>query len=219
MIREKLLIFDCDGTLVDSEGIANQVFLDAVNELGIPVTPEEAWDHFPGTSLALCIRYVEETYQVRLPDDFVARQRQRQQIEFRNRLQPIRGVQAALNRLPHKKCVASNGPMEVIRTNLRTTGLDHHFEERIYSAYELEKWKPEPDLFLHAAGNLGYDEQDCLVIEDSLAGMQAGINAGMVVLAYRPPHHPYKIDIEGITSFEDMSELPDLITSIHHHWV
>jgi HAD superfamily hydrolase (TIGR01509 family) len=214
MTTEKLLIFDCDGTLVDSEGIANQVFLEAVNDLGIPVTEQEAWDHFPGTSMALCIKYVEETYQVRLPQDFVDIQRKRQRIEFKNRLQPIQGITLALNRLPHKKCVASNGPMEVIQTNLKTTGLDQHFEERIFSAYVLEKWKPEPDLFLHAAETLGHHSDDCIVIEDSLAGMQAGLNAGMTVLAYVPPHHPYKVDLAGVLTFEDMSYLPDMVASL-----
>lgn len=214
MTSEKLLIFDCDGTLVDSEGIANQVFLEAVNDLGIPVTEQEAWDHFPGTSMALCIKYVEETYQVKLPQDFVDKQRKRQRLEFKNRLQPIHGVALALNRLPHKKCVASNGPMEVIQTNLKTTGLDQHFEERIFSAYVLEKWKPEPDLFLHAAETLGHRNDDCIVIEDSLAGMQAGLNAGMTVLAYVPPHHPYKVDLTGVHTFADMSYLPDMVASL-----
>ncbi len=215
MTSEKLLIFDCDGTLVDSEGIANQVFLEAINDLGIPVTEQEAWDHFPGTSMALCIKYVEETYQVKLPQDFVDHQRKRQRLEFKNRLQPIQGVALALNRLPHKKCVASNGPMEVIQTNLKTTGLDQHFEERIFSAYVLEKWKPEPDLFLHAAETLGHRYDDCIVIEDSLAGMQAGLNAGMTVLAYVPPHHPYKVDLTGVHTFEDMSYLPDMVASLN----
>ncbi|MBK8505130.1 MAG: HAD family phosphatase [Saprospiraceae bacterium] len=76
MKTNNLLIFDCDGTLVDSEGIANEIFLHAVNELGIPVTKEEAWDHFPGTSMAICIQYVEDTYQVKLPEGFVMQQRE-----------------------------------------------------------------------------------------------------------------------------------------------
>lgn len=213
-MSDKLLIFDCDGTLVDSEGIANEIFLEAVNELGIPVTKEEAWDHFPGTSMALCMKYVEDNYQVRLPDDFISKQRARQRVEFGRRLQPISGVKDALGKLAYPKCVASNGPMEIIQANLKTTQLDHHFGDRIFSAYVLQVWKPEPDLFLHAAERLGYDRQSSIVIEDSIAGMQAGINAGMTVLGYVPPQHPYKVEIEGVVEFTDMKDLPALIESL-----
>ena len=210
----KLLIFDCDGTLVDSEGIANEVFLQAVNELGIPVTKEEAWEHFPGTSMAICMKYVEDTYQVKLPEDFVARQRAVQRVEFANRLQPIQGIKEALSQLEHPKCVASNGPMDIIRANLITTGLADHFGDRIYSAYVLKVWKPEPHLFLHAANAMGFDRRDSIVIEDSLAGMQAGINAGMTVLAYVPPSHPYHTEVEGVIEFSSMDDLPQLIDSL-----
>lgn len=213
-MKDRLLIFDCDGTLVDSEGIANKIFLEAVNELGIPVTQEEAWEHFPGTSMAICMKYVEDTYQVKLPPDFIEKQRARQRVEFARRLQPISGVENALRQLDFHKCVASNGPMEIIQANLKTTRLDHHFGDRIFSAYVLKVWKPEPDLFLHAADSLGYDFRSSIVIEDSIAGMQAGINAGMTVLGYVPPHHPYKVDIEGVVEFTDMEELPDLILSL-----
>lgn len=213
-MKNRLLIFDCDGTLVDSEGIANEIFLDAVNELGIPVTVEEAWTHFPGTSMALCIRYVEDTYEVKLPEDFIEKQRARQRAEFARRLTPIPGVKEALGQLNQLKCVASNGPMEVIKANLKTTQLDHHFGESIFSAYVLNIWKPNPDLFLHAADTMGFDRQDCIVVEDSLAGMQAGINAGMTVLGYVPSHHPYAVEVEGVIEFTSMQELPSIIEGL-----
>ena len=216
MRNDKLLIFDCDGTLVDSEGIANEIFLKGVNALGIPVTQDEAWEHFPGTSMALCIKYVEDTYEVKLPEGFVERQRAIQRTEFAKRLKPIRGIHETLLQLAQYpvKCVASNGPMDVIKANLNTTGLSPYFEERIFSAYTLNIWKPRPDLFLHAAETLGYDSVHSIVIEDSVAGMQAGINAGMTVLGYVPPEHPYEAKIEGVIEFTEMSQLPELIESL-----
>ncbi|NND33388.1 MAG: HAD-IA family hydrolase [Saprospiraceae bacterium] len=211
MNDETLLIFDCDGTLVDSEGIANQVFIEGVNALGIPLTEEEAWKHFPGTSMALCIKYVEETYNVILPEDFVPQQRVRQKDAFKKQLRPIPGAPEALDRLQIPKCVASNGPLEVILENLNTTRLLHHFGQRIYSAYVIEKWKPLPDLFQHAARAAGVPPENCLVIEDSDAGMQAGIAAGMTVLGYLPSSNKYRVETHGIIPFDDMKNLPELI--------
>lgn len=146
-MNDSLIIFDCDGTLVDSEGIANEVFVAQVQNLGIPLTHDEAWEHFPGTSLAICMQYVEKTYTVNFPDDFIGHYRQKQRIAFAERLQPIPGVQEALIELKLLKCVASNGPMDIIRRNLITTKLDHFFDNRIYSAYDINKWKPHPELF------------------------------------------------------------------------
>ncbi|MBK8505129.1 MAG: HAD-IA family hydrolase [Saprospiraceae bacterium] len=129
-------------------------------------------------------------------------------------MQPIEGVHEVLDQLPHPKCVASNGPIDVIQANLKTTALDHHFGNRIFSAYVIQKWKPQPDLFLHAAATLGYSKTNSIVIEDSLAGMQAGINAGMIVLAYVPPSHPYKVNIKGVIEFTAMEQLPEILDGI-----
>jgi len=214
-MNSKLLIFDCDGTLVDSEGIANRTFIKSINDLGIPLTEEEAWAHFPGTSLALCIQYVESKFKVKLPADFVPTQRAIQEAIFAAELQPIPGASSVLNQLSaYNKCVASNGPHQMVIDNLTTTGLIHHFGDRTYSAYQINKWKPSPDLFLHAAESLGFKPQDCIVIEDSMAGMQAGINADMQVMAYIPRNQHYEIDIDGVNKFEDMEQLPDLIKSL-----
>ncbi len=215
MADKVLLIFDCDGTLVDSEGIANEIFIEAIHQLGIPLTEEEAWRYFPGTSMAICIKYVEDKYQTTLPTDFVARQREKQRIEFRKRLTPIPGVKSTLQKLPHEKCVASNGPMDVIVDNLRNTGLTGFFKDRIFSAYALNVWKPDPSLFLHAAEDLGYRADQCIVIEDSAAGIEAGINAQMKVLAYQPEHSKYDFgNFDDVTTFDDMTRLPEIISMI-----
>ncbi|NND09288.1 MAG: HAD-IA family hydrolase [Saprospiraceae bacterium] len=213
-MNERLLIFDCDGTLVDSEGIANEVFVSHVQNLGIPLTNEEAWEHFPGTSLALCMKYVEESFDVTLPDGFIGRYRQQQRIAFAEKLQPISGVKKALSELNSLKCVASNGPMDIIRRNLITAKLDRYFDDRIYSAYDLKKWKPLPDLFLHAANAHQMAPEDCVVVEDSEAGIKAGLNAGMTVLAFQPSHQKYMPNMEGTITFDDMAELPEVIASL-----
>ncbi len=213
-MTDKLLIFDCDGTLVDSEQIANEVFVTEIQKLGIALTHEEAWQHFPGTSLSLCMAYVEETYDVSLPEDFIGRYRQVQRLAFAEGLQPVQGVRAALNKLGATKCVASNGPMDIIRSNLMTTKLDHFFGDRIFSAYDLNKWKPLPDLFLHAADVMQVPPSDCIVIEDSTAGIEAGMNAGMTVLAFQPDHQQYRTDFDETLTFTNMSELPGLVDSL-----
>ncbi len=209
LAEDILLIFDCDGTLVDSEGIANQVFIDLVRELGAPLTAEEAWRHFPGTSLRKCMEYVSETYGQVFPDDFVSVYRERQKPAFAQQLQPIDGVTAVLERLVGPKCVASNGPREIMLANLATTGLVHFFgERRIYSAHDIQLWKPKPDLFLHAAADQGFAPERCIVIEDSDAGIEAAIKAQMKVIAYVPAHGHYKPDQEGVYTIEDMAQLP-----------
>lgn len=211
-----MLIFDCDGTLVDSEHIANDVFIEAVQTLGIPLTHDEAWANFPGTSMAHCMRYVEETYKVRLPSDFVGRQRILQKEAFKEHLKPIKGVIAALEQLtPYAKCVASNGPLPIMKANLATTKIDRFFNGRLFSAYVLGVWKPEPDLFIHAAEQMGFLPSNCIVIEDSAAGIKAGLGANMNVLAYQSPDSQYDHhQMEGATYFDNMDQLRTLIKSL-----
>ncbi len=210
-MNKTLIIFDCDGTLVDSEGIANEVFIEAVKDLGIPLTEEEAWEHFPGTSLALCMEYVEQTYQTRLPSNFVEMQRKRQRIVFAEKLQPIKGVRSVLEALQFDRCVASNGPEDIVRQNLITTGLSDFFNGDIFSAYTIGKWKPEPHLFLHAAETMDFSPENCIVIEDSEAGIQAALNANMKVVAYQPPSMHYKPSAHPTASFSIMKDLPDIL--------
>ena len=210
-----LIIFDCDGTLVDSEGLANGYFVELVNDMGVPLTLEEAWQHFPGTSLRLCMEYVEKRFDFAFPDDFVPRYREGQKEVFSTHLQPIKGIEECLDILhDHPICVASNGPREIIEANLHTTGLREYFGSHIYSAYELQHWKPDPKLFLHAADKFGYDPRECLVIEDSMAGIEAGLNAGMKVFGYNAHGHSGLPDRDEITYFQDMKVLPELIQKL-----
>src|SRR5690606_23268331 len=147
----RLIIFDCDGVLVDSEPLSNQVIAEILCEIGIPMTTKEAIGLFAGGSLKRVGDFVfSKTGQV-LSSEYIAMYRRRSFALFREALQPIPGVQEALENIPFSKCVASNGPLQKMQLNLGITGLASYFGEHLFSAYEVGHWKPDPRLFLHAA--------------------------------------------------------------------
>jgi HAD superfamily hydrolase (TIGR01509 family) len=182
------IIFDCDGVLVDSERLANAVLVEYVREFGLILSLEEALEQFTGGKMADCVAELERRLGRSLPDHFVPTFRERSAAAFRAHLRPIEGVEAIVKNLHQRNlpyCVASSGPRDKIELNLGITGLLPYFQARIFSAYEVEKWKPDPGLFLHAAQALGVEPQQCAVIEDSQPGIQAGLAAGMMVFAYQ----------------------------------
>ncbi|MBX2817124.1 MAG: HAD-IA family hydrolase [Saprospiraceae bacterium] len=207
-VDKQLVIFDCDGTLVDSEHLANRFFVQLVNQLGADLTVNEAAHHFVGTSLAFCMSYTADKYGITFPKDFVLEYRASLQTIFRNELQPMPYAKDVLRQLKSPLCVASNGPMEPMKDNLQTTGLLSYFGDHIYSAYTINAWKPDPDLFLHAAAQFEMDPSQCLVIEDSSAGVQAALAAGMDVLHFCPPGHKSNVTRDDITTIEDLRSIP-----------
>lgn len=184
------VIFDCDGTLVDSEPLSALVFAEALVAEGLSITPEAALAAFRGRRFALCVQMAEQMLGRALPADFEPVLRERTAQAFRERLQVIDGAAALLEGLHLPFCVASNAPRAKTELSLTLTGLRHHFGERIFSAYDVGSWKPDPGLFLHAAGAMGLDPADCLVVEDSEAGVMAGVAAGMRVVAVLPEGRP-----------------------------
>ena len=189
--RDKIdaIIFDCDGTLVDSEPITVQVLVDHVSEFGLQLDYEEALGLFVGRDMSMIVEVLEKQMGKSLPDDFVEEYRGRQELELRRSVQPIPGAIELANAIKKSGeltyCVASNAPRRKISLNLEVTGLDKVFcEELIFSAYDIKKWKPDPALFLHAAEKLSVDPRRCVVIEDSVAGIEAGIAAGMQTIGY-----------------------------------
>lgn len=177
------VIFDCDGTLVDSEPLSALVFAEALVAEGLSITPEAALEAFRGRRFALCMAMAEAMLGRTLPPDFEAVLRARTAEAFRERLRAIEGAAALLEAMPLPFCVASNAPRAKTELALELTGLRHFFGERIFSAYDLQCWKPDPGLFLHAADSLGLAPAECLVVEDSEAGVMAGLAAGMRVVA------------------------------------
>jgi HAD superfamily hydrolase (TIGR01509 family) len=184
-----LLIFDCDGTLVDSEELGTKVLLEMAAELGLRRPLKETNLLFRGWKLDDCVAQIGAWLGRPLPEDFVAQVRVRTAEAFRRELRPVAGAPELVRALAARRqpmCVASSGPREKITLSLTLTGLLPYFEGRIFSGYELMTWKPDPGLFLHAARALGADPAACVVVEDSLVGVQAGLAAGMRVFAFQP---------------------------------
>jgi len=219
-MRWDLVIFDCDGVLVDSEPIANRVFTDLLNEIGLRTTLEETMRDYVGRSMAACMAIVGERLGRPVPDDFVDAFRDRTADAFRAELRGVPGIEAALDAITRDAlptCVASSGEHRKIRLSLGLTGLLPRFEGRVFSAQDVPRGKPHPDLFLHAARTLGADPARCAVIEDSPLGVRAGVAAGMTVFGFAARTDPGArsradaLAALGATTFDDMTRLPDLL--------
>ncbi len=205
------MIFDCDGVLVDSEPIANRVLCKALIGVGLDCDAAETARATRGLSMASVLTWAAAELGRALPDDFVERVQARTFAAFRAGLEPVPGVAAALERIPIPICVASSGEAEKIRLSLGLTGLLPRFEGRVFSATEVARGKPYPDLFLHAARALGAEPAACAVVEDSLPGVEAGRAADMTVLAYADGRDAGPLAAAGARVFADMAELPDLL--------
>ncbi|TXL71305.1 HAD family phosphatase [Vineibacter terrae] len=209
-----LLIFDCDGTLIDSERLYNLAWADVLGRHGLPWTVDECAQRLMGRPLPDCYAIIEAALGRRLPADFQSEVFAASDRWFaREGLQVIDGVQEALARLPQAKCVASSGLYTHVRDNLAQTGLLGYFgAERIFTAAMVARGKPAPDVFLHAARAMGAAPRDCIVIEDSVPGVLGGRAAGMRVLGYGGNQHdPAALRAAGAEVFDNMRALPALI--------
>ena len=207
------VIFDCDGTLVDSETLSLTVLIEFVAEFGLEIPHEEALQQFAGNELSVVFRTIEERLERSLPDDFLESFRERQITVLKQELQAIDGAHGLLASISLPFCVASNAPLSKIAVCLETTGLYQHFApDRIFSAYEIQVWKPEPDLFLKAAHDIGVAPENCAVVEDSSFGINAGLAAGMQVFAF-DPRRPGATDNSGVRSIQHLDELKPFFTS------
>ena len=211
-----LLIFDCDGVLVDSESLSCRIDAEFLTQIGIPYTAEEIARQFLGVSLKTMIARIEAERGCRLPDDFSERLNRILFARFETDLKPIEGVRDAILSLPYPRCVASSSVPERIALSLRITGLSDLFDD-IFSSTQVPRGKPAPDLFLHAASNMKARPEDCLVIEDSVAGVQAALAAGMHVIGFTGgghcgPEHAEKLRQAGAPHVIDrMADLPDAV--------
>ena len=189
MAKTDLVIFDCDGVLVDSEMIASRVLARELTDMGYPLEPEDCRARFTGISMDKVVSLIEADWGRRLPGDFQDHMRAKDFEAFETELTAIPGVPEMLDALDRPKCVASSGSPEKIRNSLRITGLTRHFGDRLFSAKQVEHGKPAPDLFLFAAKAMGADPTRCLVVEDAPAGVQGALAAGMRVLGYTGGGH------------------------------
>ena len=212
-MKFKCIIFDCDGVLVDSEATSTSVIVDIARDHGVDLDLEYAINEFAGQSLAYCLEYIQERTNVPLPNNIISVFRERTFKAFQSDLKPISGIRDLLSRLTCPICVASNAPLNKIEFNLGLLNLLDYFKGNLFSAYQINKWKPEPDLFLYAADKMGYDPKDCVVIEDSLAGVTAARAGGFEVYGYASKHSANKLKEAGAVVFYDMNLLDQLLES------
>lgn len=195
----KAVIFDCDGVLVDSEPISNRVLVDMANEVGANINLPYAFKHFKGNSLKKCITLIDELTGISSVTEFEVEFRRRSFEAFKIELEPVPGVESLIQDLKIPYCVASSGPENKIRLNLELTGLLKYFENNIFSCYSINKWKPDPAVFLWAADQMKLQPSECLIVEDSILGIQAALSGGFTVCAYNPD------DDESIENMVDFS--------------
>jgi HAD superfamily hydrolase (TIGR01509 family) len=211
-VNGDLIIFDCDGVLVDSEPIANRVFTAALHELGFDWSYAQVCERFIGLSMTRCVELIEDDLRRPIPVDFLD-DLQRDTFEaFRSEeLQPVSGVAQMLDNLHRPYCVASSGEPEKMQTTLGLTGLLSRFTGRMFSAQQVPRGKPAPDLFLFAAESCGVEPSRCVVVEDSVPGVQAAVSAQMTVFGYSERADRSALAAHGAVVFDSMLDLPDLI--------
>ena len=214
-----LLIFDCDGVLIDSELIGCRVEAEALSRAGLRITLEEILERFTGLTSKETFRTLEREQGRRLPADFTQRVGAAIRAAFERELAAIAGIHAALARIELPVCVASSSSPARLEHSLQVTRLFARFTPHIFSATAVGRGKPAPDLFLHAAERMATPPARCLVIEDSIPGVQAGIAAGMRVLGFTggshcAPDHALRLRAAGATqTFADMTLLPALLAA------
>jgi HAD superfamily hydrolase (TIGR01509 family) len=207
----ELVIFDCDGVLVDSEPIANRVLAEELTLAGLPTTTEQSMRQYMGRRTEDWLPIAEQQLGRPLGGEFVARLRARTIQAFRGELRAVPGVGAALARIRVPVCVASSSAPERLRVALEVTGLAGRFLGRVFSAEEVERGKPFPDLFLFAARRMGVAPEACAVVEDTERGVQAALAAGMAAFGYAAASDAEGLARAGARVFREMVELPTLL--------
>ncbi|MDN3555737.1 HAD-IA family hydrolase [Halomonas maura] len=217
MTSSLCLLFDSDGTLVDSEILLAQVMAETLPRYGLPFTARQYMEEFRGVRFLAIVRRLEtrhgaldEARGQAMEDAMRARMEER----MREELEAIDGMPAALEALAaYPRAVVSNGPERKIRCAMDSTGLAHHFGERLFSAYTLGVWKPDPALYLKAAEAMGYPPERCVVIDDAAVGVAAGLAAGMQVVHLN--HFPdEETTPEGAIAIRHAGELPAVIADL-----
>ncbi|MFZ1153748.1 MAG: HAD family hydrolase [Solirubrobacteraceae bacterium] len=210
----QLVIFDCDGVLVDSEVISNGVLAQLLTEEGMPTTLAEARRDFQGLMLSEVFDLAQEKLGRPLPH-LSARFESVRAEAFHRELEPVPGAADAVESVRAAGapvCVASQGKLEKTRLSLDITGLRHLFPDRaLFSAYSVPRGKPHPDVFLHAAVEMGAEPAQCVVVEDTPSGVMAGVAAGMRVFGYAADSDPHTLQQAGAEVFGSLQELPALL--------
>jgi HAD superfamily hydrolase (TIGR01509 family) len=208
----ELIIFDCDGVLVDSERLSIRIDAIFLERLGWPMSPEEIVERWVGRSDADMRTEIEAHIGGPIQPDVEEEFGRIYREIFDRELAPVDGIREALDLITIPRCVASSGKHDNIRRNLALTGLSGYFGERIFSATDVDYGKPAPDLFIFAARTLGAEPSRCAVVEDSVYGVEAALAAGMLPFAYAGGVTPAeRLARPGAVVFTDMRQLPDLL--------
>ncbi len=215
----ELVIFDCDGVLIESEKLAVEIDIQMLEEIGWSLSREEIIERFMGRSYANMLAEIAGFLGHRVPEEWITRWDAMYKAKLAAELEPVEGVADALDQLHaagYATCVASSSGHPQLQTNLTTAALYDRLKGRIFSGTEVAHGKPAPDLFLHAAATMGYAPGQCVVVEDSRYGVQAARAAGMPVLAFAAGQMtPLEaLAGPGTTIFHDMRELPGLIAAL-----
>ncbi len=208
-----LIIFDCDGVLVDSEPITNRFLLDDLARYGLQLTMADCDALFVGGTIAGAAK-VARSMGATLPDDWVEDYYRRVHAHLGTGVPLVLGVMGILDRvealnIPH--CIVSNGPVEKMKITLGPHGLWNRFEGRVFSAHTYGTAKPDPELLWVAARHFGVDPADCTVIDDSPSGCKGAANAGMKCIGYAERSNPEKLAATGATVVRSMAEIPELL--------
>jgi HAD superfamily hydrolase (TIGR01509 family) len=218
-MRYSLVIFDCDGVLIDSEILSAEATAHMLTSLGVPMTAERCMSLFLGMTQADMESTIEREFALRLAPDFAHRTTELLMQSYRDRLKAIDGVRDLLECLPVPFCVASNSPPAKLGLGLSITDLFELFYPHIYCSKLVERGKPAPDLFLFAAAQMGVEPARCVVIEDSIHGVTGAVAAGMTVFGFHGGAHcsPATAGALQVTGahlvFDDMRRLPALIAA------
>ena len=214
-MAKRLVIFDCDGVLVDSEPLSIAVLVKAMRAAGAEIDEEGAYERFLGRSLATVTECLQTEFNLPVGDAFLDSIRHDLYERFRQELQPIPGIAETLDGLTMARCVASSSQLERIRLSLSVTGLLPRLEPHIFSSSMVKRGKPAPDLFLYAAEQMQTAPEDCIVIEDSPAGIIAARAAGMTVFVFTGGTHaaqPAHIaELERLAPEVVFDAMPDLL--------
>lgn len=205
------VFFDCDGTLVDSERLCTQAYVNTFARYGIHCSLQEMFEQYKGAPLYDIIAEMAAAHQTVLPQDEVE-QAYRAEVArlFDASLQPIAGAQELVAAVAVPMCVVSNGPVKKMQHSLGLTGMLPWFTDRLYSGYDIGSWKPNPELIRYAAQQMQVPLAHCILVDDSPSGVQAGIAAGIPVFYYCADAQNPAIDHPLVTRFTDMAALPAL---------
>jgi HAD superfamily hydrolase (TIGR01509 family) len=215
-VERRLVIFDCDGVLVDSEAISNAVLAAALRALGIDISAQEAHDAYRGMFLSEIRADAERRLGAPLPPDFMDTFERDREDAFRASLRPVPGAAEAVKEvkaLGFEVCVASQGKLSKTELTLTLTGLRDLFgDDAVFSAHSVKRGKPAPDLFLYAAATMGVKPDRSVVVEDTMIGVRAALAAGMRAIAYAPNGDRTEFSRAGVGTVGALDDLPGVLS-------